>query len=493
MAFANVNIGSNPADGTGDPLRTAFSKINQNFANITAGAITVNAPVLSVAGRTGNIRLVVSDITGAASNAYVNTMTTAANTAAAAAIVTANTGMKSYVDSLTIGGGTTYTDANVALYLPGHTGNVGANAVTAVTLSGTLTPGAQDNITSVGTLDNLIVAGPTTLHGNLIFTTGELLTGNLYISGNVFLAGNRTTIDSEHISTTTRHIVLVSNVTDDADALGAGILTPFCSWTFNHITEAWQSNVNVLPSQPNTLTMGSFGSPWHEGHFANIYGNVKTAAQVGITTLGNLTALSVVSDASIYGNLTSFGSFISAGNVIPRTNTVYNSLGSSVRQWDDVFVSGNVSGTVSTTSQPYIRTLGNLASLNIDDDLRVGGDIDIFGNTNIWSNVFVNGANTFVAQGNVSLLGNVVLGRYGNEFGNTTVIVSSFTEFRDNVIIYSNLTTGTSESTLNVIGNLSVNGNMLYTMGNYQNWTSNVGTISSALDQLAARLKAAGF
>lgn len=32
-----------------------------------------------------------------------------------------------------------------------------------------------------------------------------------------------------------------------------------------------------------------------------------------------------------------------------------------------------------------------------------------------------------------------------------------------------------------------------YTMGNYQNWNSNVTTISSALDQLAARLKAAGF
>jgi hypothetical protein len=32
-----------------------------------------------------------------------------------------------------------------------------------------------------------------------------------------------------------------------------------------------------------------------------------------------------------------------------------------------------------------------------------------------------------------------------------------------------------------------------YTMGNYQNWTSNVTTVSSALDQLAARLKAAGF
>jgi uncharacterized protein YukE len=43
-----------------------------------------------------------------------------------------------------------------------------------------------------------------------------------------------------------------------------------------------------------------------------------------------------------------------------------------------------------------------------------------------------------------------------------------------------------------IAGNLTVNSNIAYIMGNYQNWTSNVYTISSALDQLAARLKAAG-
>ena len=35
--------------------------------------------------------------------------------------------------------------------------------------------------------------------------------------------------------------------------------------------------------------------------------------------------------------------------------------------------------------------------------------------------------------------------------------------------------------------------NVAYTMANYQNWTSNVSSIGTALDQLAERLKAAGF
>ena len=39
----------------------------------------------------------------------------------------------------------------------------------------------------------------------------------------------------------------------------------------------------------------------------------------------------------------------------------------------------------------------------------------------------------------------------------------------------------------------NVTANVNYTMANYQNWTSNVTSISSALDQLAERLKLAGF
>ena len=73
MSFANINIGTTAGDGTGDPLRVAFNKINLNFANIANGQITVNAPVLSVAGRTGNIVLTYQDVAGTVSNASLAT------------------------------------------------------------------------------------------------------------------------------------------------------------------------------------------------------------------------------------------------------------------------------------------------------------------------------------------------------------------------------------------------------------------------------------
>lgn len=73
--FANVYLGASPNDETGDPLRNAFQKINQNFANIANGTaeITIVSPVNSVAGRAGNVVLTVNDVAGAASVAYVNT------------------------------------------------------------------------------------------------------------------------------------------------------------------------------------------------------------------------------------------------------------------------------------------------------------------------------------------------------------------------------------------------------------------------------------
>ena len=77
MSFANVNIGSGASTGDGDSLRSAFNKINQNFANIAESRldITVDAPVQSVNNQTGDVLLTVSDIAGATTKGYVDAQT----------------------------------------------------------------------------------------------------------------------------------------------------------------------------------------------------------------------------------------------------------------------------------------------------------------------------------------------------------------------------------------------------------------------------------
>jgi hypothetical protein len=74
MSFANINLGTTAGDHTGDPLRTAFDKINKNFWQITNGnaGVTITSTVNSVAGRTGNVTLTVSDIPGAVTSGQVS-------------------------------------------------------------------------------------------------------------------------------------------------------------------------------------------------------------------------------------------------------------------------------------------------------------------------------------------------------------------------------------------------------------------------------------
>ena len=94
MSQQIINIGSYPSDGSGDPLRVSFDKINQNFAELYStvgnvitqtGNIISNVNVVSggtsvssVAGKTGNVTLTINDVSGSVSQGYVNNAITAA-------------------------------------------------------------------------------------------------------------------------------------------------------------------------------------------------------------------------------------------------------------------------------------------------------------------------------------------------------------------------------------------------------------------------------
>jgi len=85
MAQQPIDVGSLAGDGTGDPLREAFTKINENFAELYSGNVQITAAnvlVTSVAGRIGNVVLAVGDVAQAASKAYVDSSISANVTAA---------------------------------------------------------------------------------------------------------------------------------------------------------------------------------------------------------------------------------------------------------------------------------------------------------------------------------------------------------------------------------------------------------------------------
>lgn len=98
MAKQTVNIGGSPNDGTGDPIRDAFNKVNQNFDEVYSsynptGTITVgNSSVNSVVSNTGGF------ITS--TNTTVNTSTVANTTVIRIGNTTANATVNSTVISI---------------------------------------------------------------------------------------------------------------------------------------------------------------------------------------------------------------------------------------------------------------------------------------------------------------------------------------------------------------------------------------------------------
>jgi hypothetical protein len=49
MVMQTINLGANPGDGTGDPLRVAFTKINSNFTELYSNVAVLSAtPIISV-------------------------------------------------------------------------------------------------------------------------------------------------------------------------------------------------------------------------------------------------------------------------------------------------------------------------------------------------------------------------------------------------------------------------------------------------------------
>lgn len=59
MELNKINIGEQPSDGKGDPLRVAFEKINENIETLENIITVTENSVLSVAGRVGHVKLTV--------------------------------------------------------------------------------------------------------------------------------------------------------------------------------------------------------------------------------------------------------------------------------------------------------------------------------------------------------------------------------------------------------------------------------------------------
>ena len=278
---ANGNIVANYFIGNGSQL-TDVNAVTSNIAN-TANSVAVanvagigNIAVINLDGNLSNI-LYGNGIFAAVPNVSNVANANYANFAGEAFNVSASniTGVVNLANFATTANAVAGANVSGAVANATH-----ANTSDSATTAGTVTTNAQPNITSVGTLTGLVVSGNITPNANITYDFGN----NTNRFKDLYLAGNSIILGAQTISANATGISFTGNLSGDASGLA-------------NITGA-----NVTGQVGNALVAST----------------VYTNAQPNITSVGNLTSVTVSGDGLIAGNLTVGGniSYVNVNNLV---------------------------------------------------------------------------------------------------------------------------------------------------------------------------------
>lgn len=237
------------------------------------------------------------------------------------------------------------TVGNVSRFSVNKLGAISSNSisvtgnVSAAFVSGTITTAAQPNITSLGQLSVLNV-------------TGNINAGNIILSGGIYgpINGSIGAI-TPNVGTFT-NVIVNNNITASGNLVaGNGNLGNVVRANFYYGDGGFLSNIKASGTASANYA--------NYANIANISGTVTSSAQPNITSLGNLTSLIIT------GNLTAGNANL--GNAVRGNFFIGN--GSLLTSINGTNVSGQVpnalvAGTLYSSSQPNITSVGNLTSLN---------------------------------------------------------------------------------------------------------------------------------
>ena len=449
----NISAGYFIGDGsqlTGLSIPVTYSNVNvkaytesmgfQNYGNVNVAAYlnasgynlysNVNvAAYLSTASitTTGNITAqnisgnisITGNVTGTSANvtlqagSFSSTFDNQGNVRLPSAYVTANVTANYFVGNgalLTgIVAGSSYSNVQVATYLPTYTGVITASNVA---VNGNVTAqflfGNGSQLTGLpATYSNVNVAT------YLPTYSGNIANVRLGVSGVLTFADGTTQTTAgggsySNVQVATYLPTYTGNIANIRLGV-SGVLTFADGTTMTSASAGTYSNVQVATYLPTHT--GSINASNILVTGANI-----TLANIQATTAATNTAtgaLRVMGGVGVAGSLFA-GQLNTTGNLVANTVSVYginvvaNILASSVRA-GTINSTGNVLaqsiiGTIATASQPSITEIGILTTLSVTGNATVGNLIGTEANTRIIANVYTT---TFDIYGNVSFPGNV--------------------------------------------------------------------------------------
>lgn len=332
MAQQTLNIGSNANDGTGDTLRVAMQKVNENFTEIySAPGITVDS--LSFTG---------NEITATRSNDDI-------------VFQPAGTGAVSFpairIDDNNIVGTRSNDDINL---LPSGTGSVvfGAIKIKGTSLS-------SDDSTTININDGLIVDGTLNVSG------AATLTGATNLGSTLAVASGLTTLSTLTVTSTTSLVgtTTIDNLTFNDNTIGSSSnadinLTPGGTGSVVVSNLTIDSNVNITDNVIKTTQSNSdlVIAPSGTGQVVMSKADINGGA-IDNTVIGGATPLAgTFTTLSTTASLTIDGVTI-ADNTI-SSNASNANLELSGNGSGGVTVSGFTFPTSDGTSGQFITTNG---------------------------------------------------------------------------------------------------------------------------------------
>ena len=308
MAQQTLNIGSNANDGTGDTLRAAMDKVNDNFTELYA------SPLFS-----GNLSFSGNEISATRTNDDI-------------VFVPAGTGAVAFpaikINDNNIEG--TRSNDNINL-VPSGTGSVvfGAIKIKGTTLS-------SDDSTSININDGLIVDGTVNVSGTTTLTGATNLSSTLAVPSGLTTLSTLNVTGASNLTTTTIDNLIIQDTTISSSSNADINLTPggTGSVVINNLTV--DSNINIKDNEIKTTTSNSdlVISPSGTGSVVMSKADINGGA-IDNTVIGGTTAV-----AGTFTTLATTASLTIDGVTI-ADNTVSSNASNA-----DLELSGNGTGTV---------------------------------------------------------------------------------------------------------------------------------------------------
>ena len=508
MARQEINVGATANDGTGDGIRTAYIKCNDNFKELFDSTVTPT----ELTNGTSNIAVadsanVTISIAGSA-NAVIfglQETTIGGNVTIATDLDIGNS--LTITQDFTIGdqliingsvGSNILPDTNNARTLGNATLRFAETNTVLVSASGNITSGANIAGANIIATQDVIIAGQHVTTGN-VTSSGNISGGNLLTGGRVVATGNLVT---------SGQVVATGNITGlNITASGSGNITAGGFLVgdggfLSNVTAA--SNVAVTQIANGTSVVGISSSG----------GNVEltSGGTLAFQTNGtNLDVIIPITSANITaatgnisgGNLLTGGRVVSTGNIVSSANiSAVNFLGngsfltgvastSITNGTSNVSVASNADTTVGvagTTRLPIAATGTTVAGVmtatgNITATGNVAGGNVVTGGAVIGATVAGDGSALTALNGTNISSGTVAAARVATLNQNTTGSAATLTTARaialtgavtgtadfDGSAGISITTTNTADPTITLTGDVTGSGTM-----------TNLGSVSFA-------------